>query len=408
MAGNSLPDSGAVRIARDNIETVLSLSVCIFALLLIGLAVPDLLSELVWPLPNGYVLFLVGIPVIIFASMFFKRSRRTFSVMSGTSALMLLMAFVLWQYGIIGMDNPVGPRPWSWGMPGAAIGLAAVAWKRGVTLLYGMVFSGVVLLMPLMPSGSVRSWTESWQDALLAMVTTIAIAAPVAALRDAALRADVAAAMSAESFSKLARVQALGVQRARLDSLTHDTILSAFIVAAQAQEETAAEAARHAARAALNELDALPGTYAGEKAPKVPCSALLTQLRAAVATYGVQIRMRGGLPVQSPVIPAEAAQALIGATLEAVRNSTIHASRGVPGVDVLIFGQEQFRSGITIEISDHGPGFDVKEFPSERMGIRISILRRMHLVYGDAKVESSPTGGTTVRLTWPRGADAVG
>ena len=251
-------DFYSVRIARDNTELALSISVGIFALLLIGLATPDLLSELAPPNLGGYGLFLVVIPLTVFAAIFFSRSRRIFSALAGASAMMILVAFVLWQCGLIGTESPVGPRPWSWGAPSAAIGLAAVAWKGRATLLYGTVFAVVVLLMPLMPSGSARSWTDSWQDALLAVVTTIAIAAPVAALRGAALQSDAAAATSAKAFSKLVRIQALGNERARLDSLTHDTILSTFIVAAQAQELTADEAARHAARAALDELDALP------------------------------------------------------------------------------------------------------------------------------------------------------
>ena len=56
-------------------------------------------------------------------------------------------------------------------------------------------------------------------------------------------------------------------------------------------------------------------------------------------------------------------------------------------------------TGITVKVSDAGPGFDPGAVAPDRLGIRASILARMTAVGGTAVVESDRRG-TSVTLGW--------
>jgi signal transduction histidine kinase len=60
--------------------------------------------------------------------------------------------------------------------------------------------------------------------------------------------------------------------------------------------------------------------------------------------------------------------------------------------------------GCVIEIADNGVGFDRRDVPLERLGLRVSIEERMAGAGGAAEIESSPGQGTTVTVAWPAGA----
>ena len=50
---------------------------------------------------------------------------------------------------------------------------------------------------------------------------------------------------------------------------------------------------------------------------------------------------------------------------------------------------------------DDGVGFDRSAVPTERLGVRRSIIERMAAVDGAAEVFSAPGNGTRVMLVWP-------
>ena len=54
-----------------------------------------------------------------------------------------------------------------------------------------------------------------------------------------------------------------------------------------------------------------------------------------------------------------------------------------------------------IFVRDRGRGFDLAEVPSDRLGVRRSIIDRMHRHNGHADIESSAGNGTSIRLAVP-------
>ncbi len=57
--------------------------------------------------------------------------------------------------------------------------------------------------------------------------------------------------------------------------------------------------------------------------------------------------------------------------------------------------------GIEVEIGDTGAGFAPDEVPTQRIGVRVSIVERVANAGGSAEVDSQPGEGTIVSIRWP-------
>jgi signal transduction histidine kinase len=56
---------------------------------------------------------------------------------------------------------------------------------------------------------------------------------------------------------------------------------------------------------------------------------------------------------------------------------------------------------IVVEVGDDGCGFDPDAVPTERLGVRVSILERVASVGGAAVIDTALGEGTVVALHWP-------
>jgi signal transduction histidine kinase len=91
----------------------------------------------------------------------------------------------------------------------------------------------------------------------------------------------------------------------------------------------------------------------------------------------------------------ERAEAVVGAAREALLNAAKHADEPGP---IRVYA-EVGEAEIAAFVRDHGPGFELAAVPSDRRGVRESILGRMDRAGGRAEVRSAPGGGTEVGLT---------
>ncbi|MEX0705867.1 MAG: ATP-binding protein, partial [Nitriliruptoraceae bacterium] len=107
-------------------------------------------------------------------------------------------------------------------------------------------------------------------------------------------------------------------------------------------------------------------------------------------TIVVEVVVVGDAPLDDNV------RALVAAVREACINAARHS--GASTVDVYV---EATDSGLTAFVRDRGRGFDPARVGHDRQGIRQSIVARMERHGGEARVESSPSGGTEVELHLP-------
>jgi signal transduction histidine kinase len=103
-------------------------------------------------------------------------------------------------------------------------------------------------------------------------------------------------------------------------------------------------------------------------------------------------------PVPAPHVPVPVTVAICRAVREALLNVARHA-----GVTEAAVRLEHRTTGVLVEITDHGTGFDPANVPAHRRGIALSLVDRMATVGGRAGVRSRAGHGTLVRLEWPDG-----
>ncbi|MFD8101136.1 sensor histidine kinase [Nocardia fluminea] len=195
--------------------------------------------------------------------------------------------------------------------------------------------------------------------------------------------------------AQAAAEQARGIERERYDWLVHDRVLAIMRAARRSGVDERLSAK---ARQALAEFET--ETEAPDRPTSLSVSELFALLRTAAAVVDdtVPVTTRNSCTGPAPELPAAAGHALGEATGEALRNSRNHAGREAT-IGVLVDIGE---SSVAVTIADNGRGFDPALVPQQRIGIAVSIRRRMQRAGGAAEILSAPGAGTQVRLQWPK------
>ena len=176
-------------------------------------------------------------------------------------------------------------------------------------------------------------------------------------------------------------------------ALVHDDVLATLSLAASGlpvpQPRLAAEALQAADMVArLADDDAHD--------PVSLAAALAAEARRHGASFAEEVDITGSLRTSVAVIRDDVRGAVIGATRQALQNSLRHAPDAARQV-VLVTSA----SGLLVQISDDGPGFEPARTPDDRLGIRQSIVARMAGVDGgSAEIESAPGQGAIVQLRY--------
>jgi signal transduction histidine kinase/phage shock protein PspC (stress-responsive transcriptional regulator) len=107
-------------------------------------------------------------------------------------------------------------------------------------------------------------------------------------------------------------------------------------------------------------------------------------------------------PVVVGDLPVDEAVATLGqAAKEAVVNAAKHSGAG----SVSLYS-EVTEATVTVFVRDRGTGFDPETVPTDRRGLRDSVVGRLTRLNGTATVRSAPGEGTEVELCLPRGERA--
>jgi signal transduction histidine kinase len=175
-------------------------------------------------------------------------------------------------------------------------------------------------------------------------------------------------------------------ERRRVAAHLHDSVLQTLALVQRQAHDPAA-----VSRLARRQEHELRAWMAGET--ELGAETLGAALREAVAEVEddhdavVELTILGDRPLDRQ------SEALAAAAREALRNAARHA----PGAPVFVFAQAG-PDGAEVFIRDEGPGFDLAGVPTERRGVRDSIVGRMAAAGGSAAVESRLGEGTEIAL----------
>jgi two-component sensor histidine kinase len=391
-------------VTREQVETVAARALGIFGIVFGAQALPLALAQSEG-LRQGAGVALVA---VLYGSILSVAFAAVTKVAVRSAALVFAVlyagAVLAWPLIVVDLSVVADAPPWLYYVCTVATTAAVVALPTSWAIAYTILVPAMYGIVRLTPGGGWVMPSLAILDALYALILGAVVLIIVTMLRNAARAVDVAQEAALERYESAVRLHASELERAKVDALVHDSVLTTLLSAAAADTPDEQSLAARMARDAVSRLDEA-GVGWPQVDDRVGLPHLVRRLRAALATFAVAFTVRvvntGGVE-----IPVEAADALSTAAVQAMVNSMQHAEGGghVVRREVRVRGIRA--GGCIIEVADTGVGFDVDHIPVERIGVRVSIVERMANAGGAARIESAEGQGTTVTLLWPAGVEA--
>ncbi|CAH0124356.1 hypothetical protein SRABI98_00069 [Microbacterium sp. Bi98] len=340
------------------------------------------------------MLLVVFVPLIVMlVACVIGRGVRT---ASGAFAIVYTLALAAWP----SLVDPVGraaDQPWIFFLVNVGVVAAMLAFPLWLQFVWAVCLPFVYGYVRLVEGDFSRDfWVTTAFDVSFTLILGCVIIALGWMFRSVAAGVDEARARAVASYAGAAAAAAAEEERAAMSALMHDSVLAALIAAERAEGDRAQDLAVGMAREALTRLANTEAAVAQEGSDEpVGAAQIVVELRRALSELGADaiVEERGGIGL----IPGRAARALVLAARQALGNAVTHA--GGRGLHILVEGRGD--EGITVTITDTGPGFDIGAIGADRLGIRASIFARMAGVAGTAEIDSRECG-TTVTLGWER------
>jgi signal transduction histidine kinase len=342
------------------------------------------------PLVLAAAFVLVGVSVFV---------RRLVQPAQIAVAVLFLAALVTWPFTVAGTIPPDQP-PWPWWLCNIGTIAAAMGFATWRATVYNAVVPIVYAVIRLSPAGGDVGITKAVLEGVNIGILGGAALVLIVMLRRAAASVDSAQATAVRRYSLAIREHATEVERVQVDAIVHDSVLTTLLAAARADTLDAKTLSARMARNALDHLAAAAADGPGE-VPPVPLPELRARIVDAVASLAAPVRVEGG-SLGPSTLPAAAADAIASAALQAAVNSVQHAGDGVTRWITI---EEVAGAVVQVEVADDGSGFDVDAVPTERLGVRRSIIERVASAGGLAEIRTAPGSGTRIVLTWPAPAE---
>jgi two-component sensor histidine kinase len=309
-------------------------------------------------------------------------------------ALVALALLATWPLHFdLTQATPAGFQPWIWWPLGISAVAAGTTFRFGIGVIYLAFLTISWPILKVSGFGGSGQLLLGLQEALHLFVFSAVLIALVLALRWEAGKTDAANQAAIASAVESARVDAVEIERSRLDALVHDSVLTTLLVAANAESDQQKALAAKSATDAIARLKAARS----EDAPSTQLTlasffhALELRIHQVSPEFKVSLARMNDLPISSQI-----ADALTEATLQAVDNSLKHAGQASERV-VRLRGEHL---GLKFVVSDNGKGFRPSQVSKDRIGISSSMVARATNVGGRVFINSSPGKGTNVVIEW--------
>ncbi|MDQ4137532.1 MAG: histidine kinase, partial [Actinomycetota bacterium] len=371
-------------ISRRRVDAVVSRAIAGFGIVFAAQTAPILLGQLG---ETGGAWLTVAITALVgslLITLSFSIARRWVRTAHATFAFIYIATLVSWPFAVV---EPIGPEQnhWLYYMLTVATATAAIAFRTRLAVVYLFVVPAIYGFIHALPAGGGASWERSLLDSVYAIILGGAVLIIVTMLREASTSVDVAQATALDRYAVAVRHHATEVERVEVDAIVHDSVLTTLLSAANARTPQAKRIAATMAGNAMGHLrDAARAPSDGPGT--ITVADVAARIVEASTGFPVPFEVReltaGGSPVSAAVgetITAAATQAMVNS----VQHGGDAASRWLRISDAP-------EGGMLVEIGDTGPGFDVAGVPTERLGVRVSILERVANAGGVARIDSAP------------------
>ncbi|WP_309713917.1 ATP-binding protein [Pseudolysinimonas sp.] len=336
-------------------------------------------------------LLVASLVACVIAAIFKRMVRATYV----TFAAVYLIALVSWPFAVLSEADAPTDSYWLYFLLTIATTMASVSLEIPIAVVYTVgapILYGIIRITP--PGGGTRV-EAAVLDSVYSMLLGGGILIMIAVLRTAASGVDTAQQNALERYSHAVRQHATEAERVQVDSIVHDSVLTTLLSAARSFSP---EAKTLAATMAGNAIGHLREAVAVAPDSEATVWGEVVAQRIATAAESMSEPVAVTMVAEEWCdIPVHVAEAAYSASVQAMINSLQHAGPGVDRwVDIRSHGHQAF----TIEIGDRGAGFDPQLIPTERLGVRVSIIERVASAGGHARIDTAPGEGTVVTLTW--------
>lgn len=314
-------------------------------------------------------------------------------------ALTIATAVILatWEFQVAAnAEIPDNFHPWIWWAVGISAISAFGAFGPALATVFSFILPALYFVIHTRPLGGGASTFTTAQDVALSFLFAGTVSSLVLVLRYEASKVDLANQRATQAAVAAATSAAIDAERARVDALVHDSVLTTLLVSAKAQNADEERAAAQLATEAIARLDQAQVEWSSPN-ENISIASLFAALESSInkGFPGVEVRSEGASDV---LISGSVASAVTGATLQAVSNSITHA-----GVNVKRSVSLRATSGrIKIVIKDNGRGFRPSRAIKSRLGLRLSIIDRVESVGGRVFIDAKPNVGATIIIEWGR------
>lgn len=318
-----------------------------------------------------------------------------------TFALVYLIALVTWPLAVLDPAEAPQTSFWLYFLMTIATAMATIGMNVRIATAYVLVAPALYGLIRVTPAGGGVSVTQAVLDSVYAVILGGVITILVTILRTAATAVDRAQYTALARYSHAVRQHAIEAERVQVDAIVHDSVLTTLLTAARAFTPESKALAGTMADDAIGHLrDAASVDPDSDAVVAVPIVAERISDAAKAMSHPFEVTTTG---IGGGHVPIAIAEAMYSAAVQAMVNSLQHAGAGVERwVDI-----RGGAGGISVTIGDKGAGFDPDAVPTERLGVRVSILERVMTAGGRARLRTAPGRGTVVTLEWAR-PDRVG
>ncbi len=396
VRGSLLP---RVPISRRQVELVLSRSAAAFGVLFALQALSGMLSSASHqdPLWNGVVAtgLFVSLGASVVATVVNSYVREALSVV----AVVYLLALATLPLAVSNLAAVPSDQPWLYLLLNVATGAAAVGFSLPWAAIYLVGVPAVYAIVRISPAGGQAPIAQGILEAIYALIVGATILIIVTLLRQASSHVDAVQATALDRYSIAVRHHATNIERVRVDSIVHDSVLTTLLAAGRSTDQQSRELAAKMAAGAIRQLTEA-ALVSPDDSHAIRIAELAERITLSATTFSQpwEIRMRD---IGSATIPSIAAEAVHAAALQAMVNSVQHAGQAEP-VSRWVSIRRLPPAGIEVEIGDTGRGFVLVDVPAERLGVRVSIIERVANAGGQTEIDSALGEGTVVSIRWPR------
>jgi len=406
VAPRSVPQLKQPRnpISLKQVETIISRSVAVVGFVFGAQTVPSLLGQIskANPIWSGVVVIAIFASVIV--ALVFSFARRWVRQGHATVAIVYVVALVSWPFAIIHPQMEVD-NYWLYFLLTVGTSTAGIAFSTRVATIYLFVVPVIYGIIRMTPPGGSESVQHAALDSIYAIILGGAVNIVITMLRHAAQNVDTAQSTALERYGHAVRQHATEVERVQVDSIVHDSVLTTLISAARAYTPEAMELAAVMAGNAIGHLhDA--ALVQPDDGTTVRLRAVAKRISEAAGGMSPPFQVRGA-EVGSRSIPVSAGEAVYSAAVQAMVNSIQHAGES-PNIERWVMMKSARPGGILVEVGDTGRGFSIDSVPTERLGVRVSIIERVTNAGGTVVINSAPDRGTLVSVRWPAVTPSTG